>query len=187
MDNGSKNGSRGGGLQSGNLMGVAAVIVVGIFVICVIIVLAKGLFKSNSSSVPDGVYTGTIAPEMSVAQTVTSEDNKESGADPSSTDSTDSKSDSEASSQAAEDSKAEDSSGSSAAEAQGDKAYVTEYAYLRTEPDQNAQQIVCMSPNIEVTVLERGIDGYCKVTFMNVDGQLTGYVYEGYLSETPIY
>ena len=185
MDNGSKNGGRGGGFQSGNLMGVAAVIVVGIFVICVIIVLAKGLFKSNSSSVPDGVYTGTIAPETSIAQDVTSEDKKESGADSSSTDSADSKSDSEASSQAAEDSKAEDSG--SEAEVEGDKAYVTEYAYLRTEPDQNAQQIVCMSPNIEVTVLERGIDGYFKVTFMNVDGQLTGYVYEGYLSDTPIY
>lgn len=167
-------------------MGVAAIIVVGVFVLCVIFVLAKGLFKSNSSTVPDGLYTGTVSPEASAAQTEVSAESKnasEAGAQNS-----DSQADSQSEADTSEASESSESTDdSSIAEASEEKAYITEYAYLRTEPNKDAEQIVCMSPNIEVTVLERDIDGYCLITFMNIDGQLTGYVYEGYLSDTPIY
>lgn len=192
MSNGNKNGDKKDALRSGNIMSVAAIIVVGVFVLCVIFVLAKGLFKSNSSSVPDGLYTGTVSPEMSAAQTEAYAESKtdsetgnhDSGADENSSQ-TDSQSGGTDDSEASVSSESTDES--SIAEAQEEKAYITEYAYLRTEPNKDAEQIVCMSPNIEVTVLERDIDGYCLITFMNIDGQLTGYVYEGYLSDTPIY
>lgn len=164
--------------QANNIMGIAAIIVVGIFVICVIVVLAKGLFASNSSKVPDGLYTGTLSSELSSPDVPanTSADNS-SQTDVSAADSS-----AEESSQTDESSQDD----SSTAEVTGEKAYITEYAYLRTEPSQDGEQIICMSPNLEVTVLERGLDGYCKVTFMNFDTPLEGYVYEGYLSQTPI-
>lgn len=185
MSNDNKNGNKKPAVKTANLMSVAAIIVIGVFVMCIIFVLAKGLFKSNSSTVPVGLYTGTISPETSApaAETTT-----ESTAD-SQTDSQQSADSSQTDSQpAGEDSMSSDSvDDSSAAEVPEEKAYVTEYAYLRTQPNQDAEQIVCMSPNIEVTVLQRDIDGYCLITFMNIDGQLTGYVYEGYLSDTPIY
>ncbi|MBQ1537297.1 MAG: hypothetical protein IIZ73_03115, partial [Ruminococcus sp.] len=41
------------------IAGIAAIIVVGVFVVCVILILAKSLFPSNDNSVPDGEYTGT--------------------------------------------------------------------------------------------------------------------------------
>lgn len=49
MDNNKNNVSR---KASGNTASVVAIIVVGIFVLCVILLLAKGLFASNSSEVP---------------------------------------------------------------------------------------------------------------------------------------
>lgn len=173
-------------LQNSSLMGVAAIIVVGIFVICVIIVLAKGLFASNNSDVPDGLYTGTISSEADVPSSVddaaSADDTKSQAESDISADSSDenaSQADSESSSDVDSDSSSDDSS---EAETSGQTAYVTEYAYLRTEPDQNAEQLICMSPNLEVTVLETGFDGYSKVYFMNFGERLEGYVYDGYLS-----
>lgn len=171
--------------QANNIMGIAAIIVVGIFVICVIVVLAKGLFASNSSKVPDGLYTGTLSSELSSPDVPanTSADNS-SQPDVSAADSSAEPSDSSAEESSQTDESSQDDS--STAEVTGEKAYITEYAYLRTEPSQDGEQIICMSPNLEVTVLERGFDGYCKVTFMNFDTPLEGYVYEGYLSQSPI-
>ena len=164
--------------QANNIMGIAAVIVVGIFVICVIVVLGKGLFTSNSTKVPDGIYTGTLSPEIS-------QPSDDSIPDSVSDESSDSQTDDSSSLADSSDSDSSETSSSeteSSSQAEGETAYITEYAYLRTEPNQDAEQIICMSPGLEVTVLEKGFDGYCKMTFMNFGTPLEGYVYEGYLS-----
>ena len=69
MDNNKNNVSR---KASGNTASVVAIIVVGIFVLCVILLLAKGLFASNSSEVPKGINTATINTNESVAEPVNS-------------------------------------------------------------------------------------------------------------------
>lgn len=191
MENYTKGGERKTP-QTSNTMGIVAIAVVGVFILCVIFVLAKGLFTSNDSKVLDGIYTGTISPEMSAAAAIKTEESKiddskdSSDSDDSSKvdDSTDSSDDENSSSDESSDSE-EDSSSQS--QVDGKTAYITEYAYLRTEASQDGAEIVCMSPNITVTVLETGINGYAKVTFVNGDGStLTGYVHESYLSQTPI-
>lgn len=60
--------------------------------------------------------------------------------------------------------------------------YVTEYAYLHVAPDNDAENIVCMSPGVQVNVLEYEDNGYVKINFMNIDGPLTGYIYKDYLT-----
>jgi len=153
--------------------GAAAIIVVGIFVICVIFLFAKGLFSSNSADAPSGLDTATIntdESEPSPAQT--------SGtvrADTSLPESSSADSQGQTTSESAADSLADQSLG---------VMYITEYAYLHTAPSNDAENIVCMSPGIEVTVLGYEDNGYVKITFMNIDGQLTGYIYRDYLSET---
>ena len=57
MDNNKNNVSR---KASGNTASVVAIIVVGIFVLCVILLLAKGLFASNSSEVPRGFFQAIV-------------------------------------------------------------------------------------------------------------------------------
>ena len=69
MDNNKNNVSH---KASGNTASVVAIIVVGIFVLCVILLLAKGLFASNSSEVPKGINTATINTNESVAEPVNS-------------------------------------------------------------------------------------------------------------------
>ena len=54
-------------------------------------------------------------------------------------------------------------------------------AYLKREPDEESENIIVMSPNIEVDVLETLDNGWTKITFLNVTGQLTGYVQSTYL------
>lgn len=190
MSNNKNDNNKPSSSQANNIMGIAAIIVVGIFVICVIVVLAKGLFASNSAKVPDGLYTGTLSSNVSAPDEHITESSADSSqSDTSAADSSTGDTDSSAADSSSQEESSQDESSqddSSTAEVTGEKAYITEYAYLRTEPSQDGEQIICMSPNLEVTVLERGFDGYCKVTFMNFDTPLEGYVYEGYLSQSPI-
>ena len=158
MDNNKNNVSR---KASGNTASVVAIIVVGIFVLCVILLLAKGLFASNSSEVPKGINTATINTNESVAEHVNSTDNSsvdESGA--------------------VTDVSSDESSQTDVLEVM----YVTEYAYLHVAPDNDAENIVCMSPGVQVNVLEYEDNGYVKINFMNIDGPLTGYIYKDYLT-----
>ena len=53
--------------------------------------------------------------------------------------------------------------------------------YLKQEPDEESENIIVLSPNIEVDVLETLDSGWTKITFLNVTGQLTGYVQSSYL------
>ena len=159
MDNNKNNVSR---KASGNTASVVAIIVVGIFVLCVILLLAKGLFASNSSEVPKGINTATINTNESVAEPV----NSTAPADTSVTDNS-----SVDESGAVTDVSSDESSQTDVLEVM----YVTEYAYLHVAPDNDA-------PGVQVNVLEYEDNGYVKINFMNIDGPLTGYIYKDYLT-----
>ena len=58
---------------------------------------------------------------------------------------------------------------------------VLDVTYLKTEPDEESENVIVLSPNIEVDVLETLDSGWTKVTFLNVTGQLTGYIQSTYL------
>ena len=153
--------------------GVASVVVAGIFVICMVFIIGKVVFASNSETVPSGLDTATIntdvtEPEETKATTAKAPAavKDESGAEVS--DSSD-----------AESSQDE----SSSADGSGEIKYITEYAYLHTQPSNDAENIVCMTPGVSVTVLGYEDNGYVKVTFVGTDGQLTGYIYQDYLSD----
>lgn len=165
MDNNKNNVSR---KTSGNAASVVAIIVVSIFVLCVILLLAKGLFASNSSEVPKGINTATINTDESVPEPAESSVPADTSAV---------EDDSSAESGAVTD-VTDDSSQTEVLEVM----YVTEYAYLHVAPDNEAENIVCMSPGVEVNVLEYEDNGYVKITFMNIDGPLTGYIYKDYLT-----
>ncbi|MBR1723885.1 MAG: SH3 domain-containing protein [Ruminococcus sp.] len=145
--------------------GIAAIIVVGVFVVCVILILAKSLFPSNDNSVPDGEYTGTKPAETTTTtlpeQVVPDTDSVEVVLD---------MGDSEADSSA--DPEATDSV------AEGETAVLTQTAYLRSTGDENGEPILSMSAGEEVTVLERPSGSeYVKVSFYGTEG----WVWYGYL------
>lgn len=157
-------------------VGVASVIVAGIFLVCMVFIIGKVVFASNSEKPPAGIDTATIntnvtEPRISNnAKPVTtvpadSADITESGASD----------ESSPSSSAAEE--------SSSAPNETETKYITEYAYLHTQPSNEAENIVCMTPGVAVTVLGYEDNGYVKVTFTGNDGELTGYIYRDYLSD----
>lgn len=151
---------------------VSGVIVLTVLILCVVFFAAKGLFSSNDMDIPADVYTGTINTDITskTVKTTKSEDSKGSS-------STAKKSD---------DSSANSSQSDSSISEDGEKAYVTEYANLHTEPSKDSENIVCMSPNVEVTVLEKLDNGYWKIYFVNIDGPKTGYLWSGYLQSEPL-
>lgn len=169
--------------NNNNKFKLSGVIVLTVLVICVVVFAAKGLFKSNGTDIPADVYTGTI----NTSKTTTTTQVTEVAAEPKETSSKDENQSNEdhvdsQSEESAEDSKSEEASESDESiAADGEKAYVTEYANLHTEPSKDSENIVCMSPNIEVTVLEKLDNDYWKIYFVNVDGPKTGYVWSGYL------
>ena len=166
------------------IMSAAAIIVMGIFAVCVIFVLAKGLFASNSPTVPEGLDTATIAPKTepsddtsSLAEVLPAENvlptdesiaGDESGAD------TEQSFDTDSSDQTTE---------SAAEETPAQTATVTQYVQLRSAPGKDAPQIVCLSPNLVVTIISEDAEGYCLVSFYNFGTDYTeGYVHKDYLT-----
>ena len=154
---------------------IASVVVAGIFALCMVFIVGKVVFASNSETAPTGLDTATIntnvtepkpAETTAAATTAPTVVTDESGMEITSADS------------GADSSSAD----SSAAEELGTK-YITEYAYLHTQPSNDAENIVCMTPGVAVTVLGYEDNGYVKVTFLGTDGQLTGYIYRDYLSD----
>ena len=139
---------------SGGAASVVAIIVVGIFVLCVIVLLAKGLFASNSAEVPEGINTATINTD----ETAPVYDESAAEADTSVTDE---------SSYLDESGIAAESEPDESDDSEGEQVlavmYVTEYAYLHVAPDNEAENIVCMSPGVEVNVLEYEDNGYVKI------------------------
>lgn len=151
------------------------IVVIGIFAVCIVIFMAKGLFSNSDNGLPAGIDTGTINTNRTTPAA-------EANADLSDSKKTKDNNDSSNTEKENESSETEDSSIAENMET----AFVNQYAYLHTEPDKDAENIVCMSPNIEVTVLEKLESGYWKVTFMNIDGQKTGYVWNEYLQSSPM-
>ncbi len=143
--------------------GVIAIVVVGIFMLCVIFLIAKGLFSSNSSEVPNGLNTATLNTNTDVT------------AAPAQTEAT-------GTTLASDSDGGQDASSEADDQPQGDLMYVLEYAYLHVTPDNESENIICLSPGCQVTAQGQEDNGYVKVTFQNVDGPLTGYVYKDYLT-----
>ena len=142
-------------------VGVVAIIVVAVFVIGVIIIFAKSLFSGVESALPIGLDTATVTKaEAAPAQTESTEQEKKT---------------------TKKSADKEKKTTTTATEGMGTKS-VLEYAYLRKEPAPEGEAIICMSPGVEVTILsEADENGYVKATFLDVSGQLTGYVHESYL------
>ncbi len=142
-------------------VGVVAIIVVAVFVIGVIIIFAKSLFSGVESDLPIGLDTATVTKaEAAPAQTESTEQEKKT---------------------TKKSADKEKKTTTTTTEGMGTKS-VLEYAYLRKEPAPEGEAIICMSPGVEVTILsEADENGYVKATFLDVSGQLTGYVHESYL------
>ena len=158
---------------------LSGVVALTVLAMCIVLLVAKGLFSSNDTDIPAGVYTGTINTNQTTVPPIDTIDNSTSESSASS--------ESAADSDLEESTSAADSSADSTSTEDGEKAYVTEYANLHTEPSKDAENIVCMSPNVEVTVLEKLDNGYWKIYFVNVDGPTTGYLWNGYLQSEPLY
>lgn len=133
--------------------------------LCVIFLIAKGLFSSNSSEVPSGLNTATLNTntELTTAAPESASETVSTQATPDSENITDE------SSQAAE-------------EGTGEQMYVLEYAYLHVAPDNESENIICLSPGVVVTILGQEENGYIKISFQNIDGPMSGYVYKDYLT-----
>ena len=153
----------------------ASIVVAGIFVLCMVFIIGKVVFASNSETVPTGLDTNTINTNVTRPQEV--ETTAATTAQPVVTDENGeviSRTES-----SAESSHADTSSSAAAMETK----YITEYAYLHTQPSNDAENIVCMTPGVAVTVLSYEDNGYVKISFTGTDGQLTGYIYRDYLSD----
>lgn len=170
------------------LAGIAAIIVVGVFVVCVILILAKSLFPSNESTVTDEVFTGTKATTSSVAAVDPKPDESAAPAEDTSSEEEGGKiiDESEASfdSSSAPTYSSEDSSSDTDSEEDpssvelGEVAYLTQTAYLRSSGDENAEPLLSIAAGEEVTVIERSSNSeYVHVNYIGYDG----YVWYGYL------
>lgn len=150
--------------------GAVPILLTGIITVVLIWIFGRTVFVSNSAEVPKGLDTETINTNVFVPEDEPYYEPEEQVTAVPETELPDS---SLGETTASDESKAE---------AIG-VLYVTEYVQLHKEPSNESENIICMSPGIAVDVLEYDPSGYVKVTFMNVDGQKTGYVWKDYLSE----
>jgi hypothetical protein len=139
-----------------------------VFVVCVILILAKSLFPSNDNSVPDGEYTGTKPAETTTTtmpqQVVPDTDSVEVVLDLGDSDA---------------DSKEDENTDSTDSVAEGETAVLSQTAYLRSTGDENGEPIFSIDAGTEVTVLERPEGSeYVKVDFYGTEG----CIWYGYLN-----
>ena len=137
--------------------GFAAVIVVGVFVVCVILILAKSLFPSNEPEVSGEVNTATIGetsapevtapPETSSVPAIVEESKPDSSSE-------------------------ESSSGdeSSHEEKAGEMMYLSQTAYLRSAGNENAEPLLSIMAGEQVEVIESNAEGYVHVKYYTYDG-----------------
>ena len=177
MDNKTKVNSKKSQKSKQKKLKISGVIVLTIAVICIVFFAAKSIFSSNNSEIPMGIGTETINTDTTTTQKTTKKATENNEKDKKTT------AKSKAKTTERDESKADESSDNT--ETNGEKAYVTQYANLHTEPSKDSENIVCMSPNVEVDVLEKLDNGYWKIYFMNVDGPHTGYLWNGYLKSSP--
>ena len=154
--------------HSSNAVNIITIIVVTLVCIILVLLLAKGLFASNSKEVPAGLNTATLANSAAAASQTTTA--------------------SVTSSSSVTSAAGGETTAAVTTEPRDDSvAYVVTYVQLKAQPNQDAANVVCMSPNIKVKILERREDGYVQLTFLNGDGtNCTGYVKTEYLSPTPV-
>lgn len=160
---------------SPNFANVAAITVITLFCVCIVVLLAKTLFASNSSEVPEGLNTATLRNTNTTTTTTTA-------AVPAATSATVSDQNGLGGGETAS-----VTTTTAASAANSDEMFVSKYVQLLKEPKAGSGNIVCMSPNVKVKVLERRADGYYKVTFKNGDGSTcTGYVMNTFLSPNQV-
>lgn len=147
-----------------NTRGAIAIVVIGIFFMCVVVLASKALFVSNSKDMPEGMDTATIG-----TGTQTPPDNSGQPAAATTTTAPATTTVPQSSTTAATTTK------------EVVKMKLLDVTYLKQEPDEESENIIVLSPNIEVDVLETLDSGWTKITFLNVTGQLTGYVQSSYL------
>ena len=141
--------------------GFAAVIVVGVFVVCVILILAKSLFPSNEPEVTKEVDTATIT--STTAPKETAPPTETTSAAPKIVDESSAASASSDSSSTADDS-------SSREEKAGQMMYLSQTAYLRSAGNENAEPLLSIMAGEQVEVIESNADGYVHVKYYTYDG-----------------
>ncbi|MCR5121830.1 MAG: SH3 domain-containing protein [Ruminococcus sp.] len=160
-------GMNGKNARSGDRLtvaGFAAVIVVGVFVVCVILILAKSLFPSNEPELTKEVDTATVTettapPATTPAETTTA---------PAIV--TESKADSSQADSAADSSSQEEHT--------GEMMTVSQAAYLRSSGDMNAEPLLSIGAGEQVEVIERPANSeYVHVKYYTYDG----WIYYEYL------
>ncbi|MBR7007933.1 MAG: SH3 domain-containing protein [Ruminococcus sp.] len=153
--------------------GAVAIIVMGVFVMCLVVLVSKALFVSNSKDVPEGIDTATIGTNT---QPVEASSNESTPAQTSA-----SASAKPADASASQSQSVSQSQTQSTTEKAVVKMKVLDVTYLKEQPDEKSQDVIILSPNIVVDVLETLDSGWTKITFLNVTGQLTGYIQTSYL------
>jgi hypothetical protein len=144
--------------------GAIAIVVMGIFAMCLIVILSKAVFVSNSKDVPEGIDTATIA---------------DTNTQP--TDSSDAVSAAATSVTTSATTAAQSTTPQTTTTKKVVKMKIIDVTYLKAQPDENSENVMYLSPNIEVDILETLDNGWTKITFLNVTGQLTGYVQTSFL------
>ena len=153
------------------IAGIAAIIVVGVFVVCVILILAKSLFPSNDNSVPDGEYTGT-KPAENVTTTLPKEAVTDAADSEVVIDLNESRAEEQTESEA-------ETAESDESVADGETAILNQTAYLRSTGDMEGEPIFSIDAGEEVTVLERPAGSeYVKVSYYGTEG----WIYYEYLT-----
>lgn len=153
------------------IAGIAAIIVVGVFVVCVILILAKSLFPSNDNSVPDGEYTGT-KPAENVTTTLPKEAVTDTADSEVVIDLNESRAEEQTESEA-------ETAESDESVADGETAILNQTAYLRSTGDMEGEPIFSIDAGEEVTVLERPAGSeYVKVSYYGTEG----WIYYEYLT-----
>ena len=143
--------------------GAAAIVVLGIFLMCLVVIASKAFFISNSKNIPEGIDTATIAASTKTPTDSSGQPAAVTTTVPVTTTAPQTSSEQETTTK------------------QVVKMKVLDVTYLKTEPDEESENVIVMSPNIEVDVLETLDSGWTKVTFLNVTGQLTGYIQSTFL------
>lgn len=139
--------------------GFAAVIVVGVFVVCVILILAKSLFPSNEPEVTQEVDTATITETTAPVETAP--------ADTSSAVKIVDESSSADSSSAADSSSGDSSS---MEDKTGQVMFLNQTAYVRASGDENSEAIFSLNAGEQVEVLETNANGYVHIKYFSYEG-----------------
>ncbi|MGN1132934.1 MAG: SH3 domain-containing protein [Oscillospiraceae bacterium] len=141
-------------------MKIGGVALILLAMILVVFLLSKLLFKSNTSEIPEGFYTGTVTTTVSKPATTTKKSAQTTkSSDKNQTSTTSKKSDAGSNSNT-------------------NTAYATDYLILRKNPQKDGQNYLEIMPGEPVQVIEKLDNGFTKVTYAGLEG----YVSSDYIS-----